>query len=56
MLYIRTKLCENICNGYKVKERTSTISMQNTTKEHNSVNNAGGGMDLLYCMPFDDVS
>ena len=29
--------------------------MQNTTKEHTSVNNVGGVMDLVICMSSDDV-
>ena len=28
--------------------------MQNITKENNSVNNVGGVMDLIFCMPSDD--
>ena len=29
--------------------------MQNTTKEHDSVNNIGGIMDLVFSMSSDDV-
>ena len=29
--------------------------MQNTKKEHKSVNNVDGVMDLVFCMSSDDV-
>ena len=47
MFYICTKF-------QKIEIREDIIYMQNTTKEHNSVN-LGGVMDLVFCMSPDNV-
>ena len=39
--------------GYSNRE--DTVSMQNTTNEHNSVNNADGVMALVLCMLPDSI-
>ena len=55
MRHICTVFHENIFHSIKVIDiREDIIYMQNTTKEHNSVN-LGGVMDLVFCMSPDDV-
>ena len=50
MLYICTIFHEGVFHGTEDIERT-----QNTTKEHNLVNNVDRVMNLVFCMSSDDV-
>ena len=51
ILYICTKFCENILNGFKVIERTpfSYKKKKKNTKGHNFANDKGGGTILFLC-------
>ena len=54
MLYICTKFIENICNGFKVIERTSFHTK--IINRQNSVNNVGGVKVLVLCILTGDGS
>ena len=54
LLHIRTKFFENICNSFKLIERTSFHTKN--YEGQNSVNNIGGVKVFVLCILFVDVS